>query len=99
MNQSTAQSKATSSRGRLTACNTSNIVTRPADGIAAAPTAAAIAVTLRKKIMITLQRQREMPTRSLQHNVVNSLLNFSITYEVKNSKLDRQMPFFASTVI
>lgn len=49
MNQSTAQSNATSSSGRLTACSTSNMVTRPADGIAAAPTAAAIAVTLAKK--------------------------------------------------
>ena len=74
------------------------MVTRPADGIAAAPTAAAIAVTLRKKIMIMLQRQREMPIRSLQHNVVNWLLNFSITYEVKNSKLDRQMRFFATVI-
>lgn len=46
MNQSMAQRRATSSRGRLTACSTINMVTRPADGIAAAPTAAATAVNL-----------------------------------------------------
>ena len=46
MNQSMAQRRATSSRGRLTACSTINIVTKPADGIAAAPTAAATAVNL-----------------------------------------------------
>ncbi len=51
INQSTAHSNATSLRGRLTACSTSNMVTKPAEGIAAAPTAAAIAVTLGKKIM------------------------------------------------
>jgi len=49
MNQSTAQSKATSPSGRLTAWSTSNMVTRPADGIAAAPTAAATAVNLWEK--------------------------------------------------
>lgn len=49
MNQSMAQRRATSPRGRLTACSTINMVTRPADGIAAAPTAAATAVNLREK--------------------------------------------------
>lgn len=46
MNQSTAQRRATSSVGRLTACRTISMVTRPADGIAAAPTAAATEVNL-----------------------------------------------------
>ena len=49
INQSTAHRRATSSKGRLTACSTINMVTRPADGIAAAPTAAATAVNLTKK--------------------------------------------------
>ena len=49
MNQSMAQRRATSPRGRLTACSTINIVTRPADGIAAAPTAAATEVNLQEK--------------------------------------------------
>lgn len=46
MNQSTAQRRATSLVGRLADCNTISMVTRPADGIAAAPTAAAIDVNL-----------------------------------------------------
>lgn len=60
MNQSMAQRRATSSRGRLTACSTINMVTRPADGIAAAPTAAATAVNLWGKIWITWEINEKM---------------------------------------
>lgn len=49
MNQSTAQRRATSLVGRLADCNTISMVTKPADGIAAAPTAAAIDVNLNYK--------------------------------------------------
>ena len=46
MNQSTAQRRATSPVGRLADCNTISMATGPADGITAAPTAAAIDVNL-----------------------------------------------------
>lgn len=49
MNQSTAHRRATSSSGRLTDCRTISMVTKPADGIAAAPTAAATEVRLKNK--------------------------------------------------
>ena len=50
MNQSIAQSNPTSPRGRFTACKTISMVTRPADGIAAAPTDAATAVKLWRRM-------------------------------------------------
>lgn len=59
MNQSMAQRRATSSRGRLTACRTISMVTRPADGIAAAPTAAATAVNLWVKKWSTYYRTQK----------------------------------------
>ena len=46
MNQSTAQRRATSPVGRLADCNTISMATGPAEGITAAPTAAAIDVNL-----------------------------------------------------
>jgi hypothetical protein len=46
INQSTDHIRAMSSVGRPTACKTINMVTRPADGIPAAPMAAAVAVRL-----------------------------------------------------
>ena len=46
-NQSTATIKAMSSDGRPTACNTRIIVTKPADGIPAAPIDAMVAVILK----------------------------------------------------
>ena len=47
-NQSTATMRAMSSAGRPTACKTSIIVTKPADGIPAAPMDATVAVKLKE---------------------------------------------------
>lgn len=75
MNQSTAQRRATSLVGRLADCNTISMVTRPADGIAAAPTAAAIDVNLNdgKKIDRDITYQR--PFAYSKHSFIKQRRN------------------------
>ena len=59
-NQSIDQSSPMSVRGRLMACRMISMVTRPAEGIAAAPTAAAMAVNLWEEMQETWEQMPEV---------------------------------------